>query len=473
MNAPLEDSIGMLGLGVMGRNLAYNFADHGFRVVGTDAWPDAIARFTKECGETRVETAADLVSFVAALPRPRKIIVLVKAGEVTEKTLTDLRELLDENDVVVDGGNEHFAITERRALHFRERKIHFFGMGVSGGEEGARRGPALMPGGDPEAYALLKPAFEKIAAKHEGSPCVSYCGPGGAGHYVKMVHNGIEYADMQLLAETYAILKHVAGLSNADLADTFESWNEGELGSFLVEITGRIFRSKDDLSAQDRIDIVLDKAAQKGTGKWTVQDAASLGCAIPTIAASVDARFLAARKSQRVALAQRLTGPKSSAAMSEGIRRDALVESMRHALFGAKLLCYAQGFDLLAHASLARAWNLPFAELARIWQGGCIIRAKILTELQTAFTTSPELPHLFYSETFAARLKEKQAHLRSMVQEAAARGIAAPALSSALAYYDTLRTERLPANLTQAQRDLFGAHGYERIDREGDFHSNW
>jgi 6-phosphogluconate dehydrogenase len=474
------NAIGMVGLGVMGRNLAYNLADHGHPILGTDAWPEAITRFEREKGSAAVQSAPSIKDLVAHLARPRRIIVLVKAGEVTEQTLAQLLAVLEPGDLVVDGGNEHFETTERRAQMFAAKQVHFFGMGVSGGESGARRGPALMPGGDSVAYGLLKDALESIAATHSDGPCVTYCGPGGAGHYVKMVHNGIEYADMQLLAETYALLKHVGGLSNVELADTFARWNEGPLASYLVEITAAIFRKQDDLASGQLVDAILDKAAQKGTGKWTLQDAATLGCPIPTIVASVDARLLAARKIQRQTLhahATHVAAPGTASRIGAlalaPSERGAFVEDVERALYAAKILAYAQGFDLLHHASLARNWNLPFAELARIWQAGCIIRAKVLTQIRTAFLADPSLEHLLLSPALASAVGGGSASLRGVVSAGAQRAIAVPGLASALGYYDTIRTERLPANLTQAQRDFFGAHGYERVDREGTFHTQW
>ncbi|MET0343693.1 MAG: NADP-dependent phosphogluconate dehydrogenase [Polyangiales bacterium] len=459
--------VGILGLGVMGQNLALNLAEKGFRVAGTDAWPEPVDRLIAVAGRFPVTGTKTLADFVATLERPRRIILLVKAGDVVDKTLATLTPLLSEGDLVVDGGNEFFMNTERRASALAQQGLRYFGMGVSGGEEGARHGPSLMPGGDRTGYDTLAPMLTKIAAKADGD-CVTYVGPGGSGHYVKMVHNGIEYGDMQLIAEAYDLLKHLGGLDNARLADTFAAWNQGELQSFLIEITADIFRTRDpELPGRDLIDAVRDAASMKGTGKWTVQQAAEIGAPVPTIASAVDARVLSSQREARVR--QRvLPGPTPSA-----LGDASLVDDVRAALYAAKACAYAQGMALLRAASEAHAWSLNLSELARIWTGGCIIRARFLGRIKDAYLREPSLPNLLLDADFQAELRDRQAAFRRVVALGVAHGIPLPAHASALAYYDSLRRERLPLNLTQAQRDLFGAHTYERVDRPGTFHSEW
>jgi 6-phosphogluconate dehydrogenase len=463
--------MGMVGLGVMGRNLSYNMADHGFSVAAWDAWPDAVDRFVREGEGMAVTGYKDMAAFCAALRKPRRIILLVKAGEVTDKTIDALSPLLDAGDILVDGGNEHFMVTERRSAALHAKGIRYFGMGVSGGEEGARHGPSMMPGGDRAAYEELRPVLEKIAATTDDGPCVTYCGPGGAGHYVKMVHNGIEYGDMQLIAEAYALLKGLGGLENAELADTFAAWNEGELASFLIEITARIFRVKDDLAPGDLVDAVLDATAQKGTGKWTVQDAADLGRPIPTVATSVEARLLSSRQADRVRFAEVLQGPSPKAVPAS--EKKALIDDVRAALYAAKACSYAQGFDLLRGASDARSWDLNFSELARIWQAGCIIRARFLKRIKEAYQRDAKLPNLLMDAEFVQELAQRQTAWRRTLARAFEGGIPVLTSAASLSYYDSIRAARLPANLTQAQRDLFGSHTYKRRDRDGDFHSPW
>jgi len=457
----------MFGLGVMGQNLALNLADKGFSVAGHDAWPEPVDAFAKSAGQASVKGYKDLREFVAALERPRRIILLVKAGEVVDMTLAALTPLLSPGDMVIDGGNEFFENTERRSRELAAKELRFFGMGVSGGQEGARHGPSLMPGGDRAGYDQMAPMLTKIAAQADGA-CVTYVGPGGSGHFVKMVHNGIEYADMQLIAEAYDVLKHVGGLSNAELADTFDTWNQGELQSYLIEITAQIFRRDDDLTPGTQlVDRVLDAASGKGTGKWTVQQAAELAAPVPTVAAALDARVLssslAERKRMRV-----LSGPRPA------LQRDPqLVSDVRAALYAAKACAYAQGMALLRTASATHEWNLNLSELARIWTGGCIIRAQFLGRIKEAYLREPDLVNLLLDDAFQRELADRQDAYRRVVSRGVLSGLPLPAHSSALAYYDTLRRERLPQNLTQAQRDLFGAHTYQRSDREGTFHSDW
>ncbi|MFO0591586.1 MAG: NADP-dependent phosphogluconate dehydrogenase [Polyangiaceae bacterium] len=466
-----EKAIGMVGLGVMGRNLALNMEEKGFSVAAYDAWPDPVDRFLKEAAGKDVSGFKDIGEFVRALARPRRIVMLVKAGDVVDKTIAALKPFVEAGDVLVDAGNEHFTNTERRVKELAPTGVIYFGMGVSGGEEGARHGPSMMPGGAPEGYARLQPVLEAVAAKDpDGLPCVTHCGPGGAGHYVKMVHNGIEYGDMQLIAEAYDALKTLGGLSNSELADVFSEWNEGDLKSYLVEITAEIFRKKDPEGKGDLVDMILDATAMKGTGKWTVQDAAEVGAPIPTISSSVDARMIAFAKSDRVALSKLLPGPTPSVSSSE---KKQLVADVRAALYAAKICSYAQGLHLLRLASDARGWNLNLGELARIWQAGCIIRAVFLRRIKAAYDADAKLIHLLADPSFREELAARQDGWRRVVAEGVSKGLPLFTTAASLGYYDSVRRERLPANLTQAQRDFFGAHTYKRVDRDGDFHTQW
>jgi 6-phosphogluconate dehydrogenase len=400
---------------------------------------------------------------------PRRILLMVPAGKPVDETLAALAPHLEAGDTVIDGGNEHYAETEARQAHWRKRGVHLIGMGVSGGEEGARHGPSLMPGGDEGAYREVEPILREVAAKVEDGPCVTYVGPRGAGHFVKMVHNGIEYADMQLIAEIYDLLKHVGGLDDDALAETFSLWNEGELESFLVEITARIFQVSDEGGGR-RVNAVLDTAKMKGTGSWTVKAGAEIAAPIPTIASAVEARLMSGLHPLRQVAAKTLAGPEPQVAEA----REGLVEDARAALYAAKIAAYAQGLDLLARASGEHDWNLDLVEIARIWKGGCIIRARLLRWIQSAYRNHPELENLMLDPALASELENRQARWRRTVARCIDHGIAAPAMMSALAYYDGLRRARLPANLTQAQRDLFGAHGYQRVDGGGEtLHSEW
>jgi len=469
-----ELQFGMVGLGVMGQNLALNMAEKGFPVAGWDAWPDPVDRFIAKAGAAHVKGFKDLPAFVQSLRRPRRIIMLVKAGEVVDKTIAALRPLLEKGDMLVDGGNEHYRNTERRAAELAKDGIRFFGMGVSGGEEGARHGPSMMPGGDRAGYDDMAPVLTRIAAQVPDGPCVTYCGPGGAGHYVKMVHNGIEYGDMQLIAEAYDLLKTLGGLGNAELAATFDDWNRGELQSFLIEITSHILAKKDPEGGGDLIDAIVDSASMKGTGKWAVQDAADLGAPVPTIAASVDARVISSDRAGRLAAAKLLPGPAPDArpALSPADKRQ-LIDDVRAALYAAKACAYAQGMNLLRLASQAHTWDLHLDELARIWKGGCIIRAQFLGRIQDAFRADPALPNLLLDAGFRDELGARQQRWRRVLAQATTAGVPLLATASSLAYYDMIRRARLPANLTQAQRDYFGAHTYERLDRPGSFHTEW
>jgi 6-phosphogluconate dehydrogenase len=463
--------IGMVGLGVMGQNLALNIEEKGFPVAGWDAWPEPVERFAAKAereGAHHVRGFKDLATFVASLRRPRRIIMLVKAGEVVDKTIAALLPLLDKDDMLVDGGNEYFANTERRARELEPRGIRYFGMGVSGGEEGARRGPSLMPGGDRAGYDDMAPILTQIAAQADG-PCVTYIGPGGSGHYVKMVHNGIEYGDMQLIAEAYDLLGKVGGLDDDELADTFAEWNRGELQSFLIEITANIFRRRDALTGTPLVDLIVDAASMKGTGKWTVEQAAELGAPVPTIASSVEARVISSDRALRTAASRALRGP------SGGITVDKrqLVADVRAALYAAKACSYAQGMNMLRTASNAHQWGLRLGELARIWKAGCIIRAQFLGRIKEAYDRDAALPNLLLDASFADEMAARQDGWRRAVSLGIAAGVPLLSMGGSLGYYDSIRAARLPANLTQAQRDYFGAHTYERIDRPGTFHTDW
>lgn len=466
-----KQSIGVIGMAVMGRNLALNIASHGHAVSIYNRHRDKTDDTIKENPDAGLIPSYEIKDFVDSLEKPRRILLMVKAGAGTDAVIKELRPLLDKGDVLIDGGNTNFHDTIRRDKELEEAGLHFIGTGVSGGEEGARHGPSIMPGGSREAYDLIEPILKEIAAKaDDGKPCVAYMGENGAGHYVKMVHNGIEYGDMQLIAESYAVLKHVLGLSNAELADTFEKWNEGELDSYLIEITTTIFRKKDDRTGADLVDQVLDRAAQKGTGKWTSQSALELGVPLPLITEAVFARVLSSLKDERVEAAKTLRGPDEKSFDGD---RNALIESVRRALYLAKIISYAQGFAQLRAAAEEYEWNLDYPTIARIWRGGCIIRARFLQDIMDAYGEHAELTNLLRAPVFRDVALKYQAALREVVTTAIKHGVPVPGFASAIAYYDGYRSERLPANLIQAQRDFFGAHTFERIDDEGSFHAEW
>ena len=462
-------NFGLVGLGVMGRMLALNMERHGFRVAGYDLDLEKVRSFEAENPGKDLLACASLPEFLDCLERPRRILMMVPAGKPVDAAIAGIREALEPGDLLIDGGNSFFLDTERRSAELEGRGIVYIGAGVSGGEQGALWGPAIMPGGQPAAWELVKPIFEAIAARVDDEPCVAYMGPRGAGHYVKMVHNGIEYGDMQLIAEAYDLLHRGLGLDNPRLQAVFAGWNEGELASYLIEITADIFSRTDPDTGQAVVDLILDEAQQKGTGKWASQNALDLGAPTPTINAAVESRIISAYKDERLAAAQVLKGPKP--------KRPADVEKavdwVREALYAAKICSYAQGFGLMRLASREYGYDLNFAEIARIWRGGCIIRARFLNDVRAAFARNPDLPNLMVDAEFARALNARQASLRKVIALAAEAGIPALAFSSALAYYDAYRSERLPANLTQAQRDYFGAHTYRRIDREGSFHTEW
>ncbi|HZW03929.1 MAG TPA: NADP-dependent phosphogluconate dehydrogenase [Anaerolineaceae bacterium] len=459
-------SLGILGLGVMGRSLARNFQRNGFEPIGYDValrLPDGFP----------VRATDSLAELAAALQPPRTLLIMVPAGAPVDAIIATLQPYLQPGDLIIDGGNSYFSDTERRAKALASGGLLFIGMGVSGGERGALCGPSLMPGGPAEAWLRVRAMLEAVAARTEsGEACVSWMGPGGAGHYVKMVHNGIEYGDMQLIAEVYDLLHRGAGLPNPVLAEVFSAWTTSELDSYLIAITAEILARVDEDSGQPLVDLILDEGAQKGTGKWASQNALDLGAPTPTINAAVESRLLSAQKAERVAAARILTGPASTPrADPEAVA--ALVRQAADALYTAKICSYAQGFALLRQASREYGYGLSLSEIARIWRGGCIIQARFLDDVRQAFASSPDLPNLLVAPAFAERMNARQAALRHLVSFGVAHGIPTLALSSALAYFDAYRSERLPANLTQAQRDYFGAHTYHRIDRDGVFHTRW
>jgi 6-phosphogluconate dehydrogenase len=468
-----EMAIGMVGLGVMGRNLSLNIEEKGFSVAAYDAWSEPVDAFAEAAKGKQITTVKSVEEFVKSLRRPRRIIMLVKAGEVVDKTIAALKPLLEPGDLLVDAGNEHYKNTERRTAELKAAGIRYFGMGVSGGETGARTGPSLMPGGDKDGYEELAPIFTKIAAQHADGPCVTYVGPGGSGHYVKMVHNGIEYGDMELIAEAYSILATL-GLSNRELGDVFDEWNTGELKSYLIEITAKIFRKIDPFDPEMHlIDAIVDAASMKGTGKWTVQEAAEIGAAIPTIAAAVDARVISAMRADRQQAVRYLPGPFPSPISARVTDRKRLVNNVRLALYAAKMCSYAQGMNMLRTASNAYGWDIKLSEIARIWQNGCIIRADLLGKIKAAYEKDPKLTNFMIAPGLREELGPCQDAWRRVMAEGMSTGIPLPGMAASIGYYDTIRCDRLPANLIQAQRDFFGAHTYKRVDKEGDFHTDW
>jgi 6-phosphogluconate dehydrogenase len=467
-----KNQFGLIGLAVMGQNLVLNAADHGFSVSVYNRTGAKTEEFmTGEAAGKNITATYSLEEFVASLERPRIIQIMVKAGAPVDAMIDQLVPLVDEGDIIIDGGNTFFPDTERRAKALEAKNLRFIGMGVSGGEEGARFGPSMMPGGTQEAYRFIEPLVTAMSAKapSDGASCVAYIGPGGAGHYVKMVHNGIEYGDMELIAESYHLLKAALNPSAEEFHQIFSDWNAGELSSFLIEITANIFTKKDEETGQALVDLILDRAEQKGTGKWTSQNALDVGSAIPTITAAVDGRLMSSIKAERVAASKILSGPEAS---YEGDRQT-LIEGVRAALYASKICSYAQGMALLKKASAEYKYNLHLDEIARIWRAGCIIRAELLDDITDAYRRNPDLPNLLVDDEFKARVQSRQPAWRSVIKTAVELGVPVPAMSVSLAYFDAYRTERLPANLIQAQRDYFGAHTFERTDKEGSFHANW
>jgi 6-phosphogluconate dehydrogenase len=461
---------GLTGLATMGANLARNIAHHDIPVAVHNRTAARTEKFMQEHGtEGPLSGHQSVADWVGALERPRVLMSMVKAGEAVDAVIDEVTPHLDRGDVLIDGGNSLFRDTQRRNSALAKDGIHFFGVGVSGGEEGALNGPSIMPGGDQEAYdEHVKPILETIAADVDGTPCCTWVGPDGAGHYVKMVHNGIEYADMQLIAESYDLLRHGVGLEVPEIAERFKAWNDSELESFLIEISARVLSTTDETTGKPLVDVILDAAEQKGTGRWTAQDALELGVPLTGITEAVFARALSALKDERVAAADRLAGPGSAAEGDES-----LAEDLEHALYASKIVSYAQGFAQMAAAADNEGWDIDLGAMATIWRGGCIIRARFLDRIREAYDAEPELANLMLADFFQEALAKAQDPWRRVVGRAAELGIPTPAFSSSLAYYDGYRRSRGPASLIQGLRDLFGAHTYRRVDREGTFHIAW
>ncbi|WP_409270241.1 NADP-dependent phosphogluconate dehydrogenase [Neobacillus sp. SCS-31] len=462
--------IGVIGLAVMGKNLAWNMESKGYNVAVYNRSPERTDEMATESEGKNIFPAYSLEEFVDSLEKPRKIMLMVKAGKPTDATIEQLKPLLDKGDILIDGGNTFFADTQRRNKELSEAGFHFIGTGVSGGEEGALKGPSIMPGGQKEAYDLVAPIFKDISAKVNGEPCTTYIGPDGAGHYVKMVHNGIEYGDMQLISEAYFLLKNILGLTAQELHEVFAEWNKGELDSYLIEITADIFKKTDEETGRPLVDVILDTAGQKGTGKWTSQSALDLGVPLPIITESVFARFISAMKEERVQASKILRGPAENTFTGD---RNAFIESVRKALYMSKICSYAQGFAQLRAASEEYGWDVRYGDIAMIFRGGCIIRAQFLQKIKEAYDREPGLKNLLLDPYFKEIAEGYQDPLREIVGAAVQNGIPVPCFSAAIAYYDSYRSETLPANLLQAQRDYFGAHTYQRVDKEGIFHTEW
>lgn len=461
---------GMIGLGVMGRNLLLNMADHGFKVIGFDK--DAQKGSTLESAAspgTTVKGVTTLAEMISQLQTPRKLMMLVPAGKPVDDVINDLLPLLAKGDIIIDGGNSHYTDTLRRVAYVREKGFHFMGVGISGGEHGARTGPSIMPGGDPEAYAQVKPILEAVAAKVNGEPCVAHLGKGAAGHYVKMVHNGIEYAIMQLISETYDLLHRGLGLNNDELHKVYKAWNEGELQSYLVEITRDIFLQPDDKTDNRLVDMILDKAGSKGTGKWTSQDAMDLAVPLPVIDMAVAMRDMSGYKEERK-LAAALY---KNTAIAIDVPKEIFIQQLNDALYFASLICYAQGLAMLYRASSELDMQIPIHEVVKVWRGGCIIRSSQLEIFHAAYKEDPKLPNLLLDKTIAKLLQARKQHLRNVIMHAMQTGYPIAGLMAALSYFDAYHTERMPTNLIQAQRDYFGAHTYQRVDMPGTFHTEW
>jgi 6-phosphogluconate dehydrogenase len=460
--------IGVTGLAVMGQNLARNIARHGFPVAVHNRSESRTKHLIERYGnEGEFTPATTLEEFVAALDRPRRIVIMVKAGKPVDGVIDELVPLLDKGDILIDGGNSNFEDTRRREAALAEHGLHFLGTGVSGGEEGALNGPSIMPGGPADAYAPVESILTTIAAQVDGTPCCAHIGPDGAGHYVKMAHNGIEYADMQLIAEAYDLLTSAAGLSAPEIAQVFQQWNEGDLESFLIETTSKVLAHTDATTGRPLVDVIVDQAEQKGTGRWTAQSALELGVPVTAITEAVYARALSARKDQRVRASKVLPGP------GRGTAPEGFVDAVRDALYASKVVAYAQGFEQMRAASDEYGWNVDPGTLATIWRGGCIIRARFLDRIKEAYERSPELPNLLLDDYFTDAVAGAQDAWRKVVRTAVDLGVPTPAFSASLAYYDGYRRERGPASLIQGLRDYFGAHTYRRVDRDGAFHTLW
>ncbi|WP_096199787.1 NADP-dependent phosphogluconate dehydrogenase [Bacillus sp. FJAT-45350] len=466
-----EQQIGVVGVGVMGKSLALNFESKGFSVAIYDITKKTIDDILAEHSDKNLVGTADIQEFIQSLEKPRKILLMVNAGEITDKAIESLLPYLEQGDILIDGGNTYFEDTIRRNQYLAEKGINFIGAGVSGGEEGALKGPSIMPGGQKEAYEKVQEMLEQISAKVNGEPCCSYIGTDGAGHYVKMVHNGIEYGDMQLICEAYFLMKNTLDLSAEELHEIFSDWNKGELDSYLIEITADIFKKMDPETGKPLVDVILDTAGQKGTGKWTSVSALDLGIALPIITESVFARCLSAIKEERVHASTILKGPEQKPSLA--MEKKELIEAIRKALYMSKICSYAQGLSQLKAASEEYNWNLDIGSIAMLWRGGCIIRAGFLQNIKDAYDADPNLPNLLLDKHFQEIVQSYQGALRDVISVAVQHGVPVPAFSAALSYYDSYRTATLPANLLQAQRDYFGAHTYKRIDKEGTFHTNW
>jgi 6-phosphogluconate dehydrogenase len=465
-----KQQIGVIGLAVMGKNLAMNIESRGYSVSVFNRSPEKTEEFLQETDGRNFVGTYSIEEFVQSLESPRKILLMVKAGGPTDATIESLKPYLDKGDILIDGGNTLYTDTIRRNKELAELGLHFIGTGVSGGEEGALKGPSIMPGGQKEAYDLVEDILKSISAKVEGDACCTYIGPDGAGHYVKMVHNGIEYGDMQLISEAYYLLKNVLGLSAQELHEVFAEWNKGELDSYLIEITADIFTKVDEETGKPLVDVILDTAGQKGTGKWTSKSALDLGVPLPIITESVFARFISAMKEERVKASGMLRGPEGVVFTGD---KEVFIESVRKALYMSKICSYAQGFAQLRAASEEYGWDLKYGEIAMIFRGGCIIRAQFLQKIKEAYDREAGLSNLLLDPYFKEIVESYQGGLREILGVAIQHGVPVPSFSSALAYYDSYRSETLPANLIQAQRDYFGAHTYQRVDKEGIFHTEW
>ncbi len=467
-----EQVFGLIGLGVMGQNFVLNVERNGYGVAVYNRTAETTDKYIAgPAAGKNIKPAYTLKEFVDSLESPRKIMLLVKAGAPVDATIQQLIPLLDKGDLIIDGGNSFFTDTERRAKELESQGFNFFGMGVSGGEEGALWGPSLMPGGSRDAYKEVEPIMSAVAAKAEedGEPCVTYLGPGGSGHYVKMVHNGIEYGDMELIAEAYYLLDRALGLSAQEFHEIFTEWNKAELSSFLIEITAKVFSKVDEDTGKPLVDVILDKAGQKGTGRWMGENALELGISIPTIIAAVNGRIISSQKEERVHASSVLTGP--TIKYEGGSQK--LIDATRDALYVSKICSYAQGMSLLKKASVEYGYNMDLGAIAKIWRAGCIIRAGLLNDITSAFNRNRDLPNLLVDDVFRESVNSRQESWRFVIHTAIELGIPMPAMSASLAYYDSYRSERLPANLIQAQRDFFGAHTFERIDKPGIFHADW
>lgn len=469
MSNDKKSDFGLIGLAVMGQNLVLNVESRGFQVSVYNRTTSVMEKFIAENPGKNLVGEATLEGFVNSLATPRKIQIMVQAGGPVDAVIESLIPLLDKNDIIIDGGNTLYTDTERREKYLSEKGFRFIGAGVSGGEEGALKGPSIMPGGPASTWEVMQPIFEAISAKVDGVPCVTHIGEGGAGHFVKMVHNGIEYGDMQLICEAYNIFK-AAGFSNAEQAQIFADWNAGDLESFLIEITANIFKQKDPETGKDIVDLIVDKAGQKGTGRWTVMESVEQAVPFSTIAGSVEARILSSVRDQRKVASGVLQGPDNWSFELKGMSKEELVKKVRNALYASKIVSYAQGLDLISKVGASKGWNLDLGAIARIWRGGCIIRARFLNRITEAYEGANKPTNLMLAPFFTEILNSGQQDWREVVALAATNGIPVPSFGGSLSYYDAYRAERLPANLLQAQRDFFGAHTYERIDKpEGEF----